>query len=87
MKIESIYNPKVYHVYEYCKKCNHRNDTHDMNCLECCPVKNENIRESEEEFCTCINPSIYLSISRITMCASCDKPYCAKFIGANVMQP
>lgn len=47
----AAYKPKPYHVYDYCPKCNHRNDTHDMNCLECCPVKNENSRESEEPFC------------------------------------
>jgi len=49
--MEKKYEKKWYHVYNYCSQCAHRNDTHDMNCIECCPVKKGNIRESEEEFC------------------------------------
>ncbi|MFW5847307.1 MAG: hypothetical protein ACOCVF_00110 [bacterium] len=36
---EEKYEPKYYHIYPYCKQCEHRNDKHDMNCLECCPQK------------------------------------------------
>lgn len=37
---------KWYHVYDYCKECEHRNDKHGMNCMECCPVKNNKIKDT-----------------------------------------
>lgn len=38
---EIEYKRKWYHPYEYCSGCFARNDKHDMNCVECCPVKME----------------------------------------------
>ena len=34
------YKRKWYHPYKFCSSCFARNDKHDMNCVECCPVKN-----------------------------------------------
>ena len=39
------YERKWYHFYAYCSECFARNDMHDMNCVECCPVKNNEIPE------------------------------------------
>ena len=37
------YDRKWYHIYNYCAQCPHNSDAHDMNCLECCPVKNKEV--------------------------------------------
>jgi len=43
--VGSGYTRKWYHFYEHCSSCFARNDQHDMNCLECCPVKNGEVEK------------------------------------------
>lgn len=43
MAEEKKYERKYYHYYNYCSECPHRGDAHGMNCLECCPVKLEQV--------------------------------------------
>ncbi len=50
---QSEYYRKWYHSYEYCSSCFAKDDKHDMNCLECCPVKRgkqpNTLYENQEE--------------------------------------
>jgi hypothetical protein len=43
--VSGSYFRKWYHSYEYCSKCFAKDDKHDMNCLECCPVKNGKVEK------------------------------------------
>jgi len=36
---EKVWNRKWYMGFDYCPKCPKRFSEHDMNCIECCPVK------------------------------------------------
>jgi len=43
--VQSSYQRKWYHVYTHCSSCFAKDDMHDMNCIECCPVKNEEVEK------------------------------------------
>jgi hypothetical protein len=37
-KLEKMFPPKWWQTKPECPTCPHRNDNHDMNCVECCPA-------------------------------------------------